>query len=224
MRDRPPIDAADGRRALDLAEGVLIVLRPCTADQAFAELVATAQQRSVSLFALAEALVDLASGQCRPDTHTAVEAARSQWAYALDRRLTADTRPPVDTDHRVAGTRATQRRRSGLTSSDTPAELCDVETHAATENCGEIAQLRQKLISQPLIEQAKGMLMQSLAVSADDAFDLMKSLSQDCNVKLRDVARRVVEDCTSGRRRPDHHLAQHYLESLREDLRSICAG
>ena len=47
--------------------------------------------------------------------------------------------------------------------------------------------------SRPAIEQAKGALMISYGLDADRAFQLLRSYSQRTNVKLRDVARNVVE-------------------------------
>ena len=47
--------------------------------------------------------------------------------------------------------------------------------------------------SRPAIEQAKGALMVSYGLDADDAFLLLRRYSQHVNVKLRDVARAVVE-------------------------------
>lgn len=47
--------------------------------------------------------------------------------------------------------------------------------------------------SRHVIEQAKGALMISYGLDADRAFRLLRSYSQRANVKLRDVARNVVE-------------------------------
>jgi GAF domain-containing protein len=48
--------------------------------------------------------------------------------------------------------------------------------------------LRVALESRAVIEQAKGALMAQRGCSADEAFDLLVTLSQDTNRKLRDVA------------------------------------
>lgn len=47
--------------------------------------------------------------------------------------------------------------------------------------------------SRPLIEQAKGALMMRYSVGAEEAFELLRHHSQRSNVKIRDVARRVVD-------------------------------
>ncbi|HVL04405.1 MAG TPA: GAF and ANTAR domain-containing protein [Acidimicrobiales bacterium] len=54
-------------------------------------------------------------------------------------------------------------------------------------------QLSQAMQSRAIIEQAKGILMaRSPQLSADDAFDLLRKASQRENVKLRDIAQRIV--------------------------------
>ncbi len=60
------------------------------------------------------------------------------------------------------------------------------------------AQLNEQLIqamqSRAVIEQAKGILMaRSPHLDADDAFDLLRKASQRENVKLREVAQRIVD-------------------------------
>jgi GAF domain-containing protein len=55
-------------------------------------------------------------------------------------------------------------------------------------------QLTEAMRSRAVIEQAKGMLMaQSANLDADGAFDLLRRASQRENVKLRDIALRIVE-------------------------------
>ncbi|MDQ3641161.1 MAG: GAF and ANTAR domain-containing protein [Actinomycetota bacterium] len=55
-------------------------------------------------------------------------------------------------------------------------------------------QLTEAMQSRAVIEQAKGMLMaQSPGITADDAFDVLRRASQRENVKLRDIAMRIVE-------------------------------
>jgi GAF domain-containing protein len=53
--------------------------------------------------------------------------------------------------------------------------------------------LRQAMESRAVIEQAKGKIMGANGCGPDEAFDLLVRASQRENVKLRDVARRVVE-------------------------------
>jgi GAF domain-containing protein len=53
--------------------------------------------------------------------------------------------------------------------------------------------LSRALESRDVIGQAKGILMARHQVGADEAFDMLRSMSQSTNVKLRDLARGVIE-------------------------------
>lgn len=55
-------------------------------------------------------------------------------------------------------------------------------------------QLNEALESRDLIGQAKGILMEREGVTDAQAFEMLKSLSQHSNVKLREVAQKLVED------------------------------
>ena len=60
-------------------------------------------------------------------------------------------------------------------------------------SAGELAsQLRQALVSRTTIDQAIGVVMGQNRCDADAAFDMLRSASQHRNVKLRDVAARVL--------------------------------
>ncbi len=55
-------------------------------------------------------------------------------------------------------------------------------------------QLTEAMRSRAVIEQAKGMLMaQSPTMTADRAFEILRQASQRENVKLRDIARRIID-------------------------------
>jgi PAS domain S-box-containing protein len=56
-----------------------------------------------------------------------------------------------------------------------------------------VANLETALTSRAVIDQAKGMLMVTLHIDADEAFARLAKLSSRLNVKLRDLARLVVE-------------------------------
>jgi hypothetical protein len=53
--------------------------------------------------------------------------------------------------------------------------------------------LQQALVSRDVIGQAKGILMERLEITPEDAFDLLRRSSQHLNLKLRDVARGLAE-------------------------------
>jgi hypothetical protein len=55
------------------------------------------------------------------------------------------------------------------------------------------ANLERALLSRAVIDQAKGVLMARLGVDADEAFARLVALSSRLNVKLRELARLVVE-------------------------------
>ena len=60
-------------------------------------------------------------------------------------------------------------------------------------------QLRQALDSRAVIDQARGMLMGAHGIDAEQAFKLLARESQNSNIKLRDVAARLVESAVARR-------------------------
>jgi AmiR/NasT family two-component response regulator len=66
---------------------------------------------------------------------------------------------------------------------------------------GLVQQLRAALVSRPVIEQAKGVLMAVHGVDADRAFAMLVDRSQRENVKLHEVARRFLTNL--NRSHPD---------------------
>jgi GAF domain-containing protein len=61
-------------------------------------------------------------------------------------------------------------------------------------------QLQSALMSRPVIEQAKGILMREHGCDADQAFTMLSRISQHSNRKLRDVASDVVGEAVTGQR------------------------
>ena len=57
-------------------------------------------------------------------------------------------------------------------------------------------QLRSALTSRATIDQAKGILMAEHGCSPEEAFSRLVKMSQDTNVRLRDVARAIVYQAT----------------------------
>jgi GAF domain-containing protein len=78
---------------------------------------------------------------------------------------------------------------------DTRAEAVALAAHAAIalESAQTEAHLRSGLVTRTVIGQAEGILMERLKITADQAFGVLSRLSQHSNVKLRDVARNLVE-------------------------------
>jgi GAF domain-containing protein len=73
-------------------------------------------------------------------------------------------------------------------------------THAALawQTSQRSAQFRSALASRDVIGQAKGMLMERFDIDAVHAFDLLARLSQESNVKLVDIAERLVAQRRNG--------------------------
>jgi len=67
------------------------------------------------------------------------------------------------------------------------------EAWPATATDDEVRDLRRALASQPVIEQAKGMLMARHGCTADEAFQLLCQASMRQNRKIRDIACAIVE-------------------------------
>jgi AmiR/NasT family two-component response regulator len=56
-----------------------------------------------------------------------------------------------------------------------------------------VGHLERALETRPIIEQAKGILIAQQGCSADEAFDILRRVSQRENRKLRDVATDLVQ-------------------------------
>jgi GAF domain-containing protein len=71
------------------------------------------------------------------------------------------------------------------------AVLASALHHAEDKN--QIDQLKQALETRQVIGQAVGIIMASRRVTEDEAFEILVRISQDANIKIRDIARRVVD-------------------------------
>ncbi|ARU51025.1 hypothetical protein CBR64_05490 [Cellulosimicrobium cellulans] len=60
------------------------------------------------------------------------------------------------------------------------------------------ASIRAADASRSVIEQAKGVLMTTLAIGPDDAFEVLRRRSNDANVPVRELARRLVAGVVDG--------------------------
>jgi AmiR/NasT family two-component response regulator len=59
-------------------------------------------------------------------------------------------------------------------------------------------ELSKALESRAVIEQAKGMIMRERECGADEAFDVLRRASQHQNIRLAEVAARLVAAQTGG--------------------------
>ncbi|WP_082948724.1 ANTAR domain-containing protein [Mycobacterium sp. 1274756.6] len=81
-----PVSSALSARTLDVAKGVLVVLRGCDTAAAFEELVAASRRHRLPVFALADALVSMAAGPARTGGQPSAEVARAieqEWGPLL---------------------------------------------------------------------------------------------------------------------------------------------
>ena len=100
---------------------------------------------------------------------------------------------PFDVDLRTTGTINMYSSATGAFSG------CSREVELFTSHAGgavaasrEREHLREEIQSRDVIGQAKGMLMERYGIEADQAFDLLRTLSQDSDVTLTQIAQQVV--------------------------------
>lgn len=89
-----PVSTSLSARSLDIAKGVLIVLRGCDAAAAFDELVAASRRHRLPIFTLADALVAVAAGGTRRAGQLSAQVARAveqEWGPLLAPRGATDT-------------------------------------------------------------------------------------------------------------------------------------
>jgi hypothetical protein len=92
------------------------------------------------------------------------------------------------------------------------------QTRSADELLHEIAQLRQALAHRALTSQATGILAGQLDIETDLAWAVLIRLSNITNIKLRDVARVVIDRHDGRNRQEDDHLAKAISSSLHMSL------
>ena len=77
---------------------------------------------------------------------------------------------------------------------ETRDEICGDPFVALAEAEERIAQLEEALDSRIVIEQAKGVLAERLAISVGEAFDILRYAARSHRIKLHEIAGRVVEE------------------------------
>jgi GAF domain-containing protein len=99
------------------------------------------------------------------------------------------------TGDRTAGALNVFSRRPNSFDSDSEVIGSILAAHAAAAILAsrDSEQLQGALLSRDLIGQAKGMLMERFQVDSVGAFDMLRKLSQQMNMRLSEVARRVVD-------------------------------
>jgi len=111
--------------------------------------------------------------------------------------LLPDARPPQLT----GALNLYSGQRNGFTTADrdvafllaTHGSLALATTQARTAAELHATQLRRAIDSRDIIGQAKGILMNRRGISSEEAFDLLRRISQDMNIKLADLARTLAD-------------------------------
>ena len=128
----------------------------------------------------------------------------SRTAAQLGVHSTLSVHVPTDTQEVAASLNFYAKRRLELGGQEMSAAESFAQQLAAAIQSVEVFKSTSKLAhdmaeamrSRAVIEQAKGIIMADKHVDADEAFDQLVQLSQQLNVKLRDVASRLVEERT----------------------------
>lgn len=124
-------------------------------------------------------------------------AAARGFTVVLSSVLMPDSKPP-----HLSGALNIYSRHAGALRQDardvalllaTHASLALAATQAVTRADLHEAQLRRAIESRDIIGQAKGILMQRRGIGADEAFDLLRRVSQDLNVKVVELARTLAD-------------------------------
>ncbi|MEW2292669.1 ANTAR domain-containing protein [Streptomyces sp. NPDC006743] len=82
-------------------------------------------------------------------------------------------------------------RRTPALPAPVPSAVADERTERLLELEEEVRQLRRALVSRPVIDQARGILMAAHACTPQQAWDILREASQRSNTKLRTVAAAV---------------------------------
>ncbi len=81
----------------------------------------------------------------------------------------------------------------------------------------EVVQLKRAMLTRPVIDLARGVLMASFGLSPEDAWDVLVSVSQHTNTKLHQLAEELV-DSVNGAPLPDH-LQRRISQAVTENSR-----
>jgi GAF domain-containing protein len=79
------------------------------------------------------------------------------------------------------------------TGDDAVAHILARHASVALANARQEASLRHAIDARKLVGQAQGILMERFGVDSDQAFAVLRRYSQDNNIKLRDVAQRLID-------------------------------
>jgi GAF domain-containing protein len=202
------------RRVVDLAVGVIPSCDSCS--------VSRVQGRTIETPVASDSLaLDLDNLQYESGGGPCVEAIRTGSPVVLELRtdgtrwpafVTAAARVglhsarslPLRVDSRVLGALNLYSLAGPFTDLDVRLSESFAEQAAITLANAEayqrsqelVANLRIALESRDVIGQAKGIIMERERCTAEQAFDILRTISQTRNIKLRDLAQQVVETGT----------------------------
>lgn len=94
----------------------------------------------------------------------------------------------TDTSPGTGGPASTETNPGGLASTGTGTGAGETAALRA-----EVAGLRQALSSHPVIDMARGIVMATAGCTPEEAWRVLVDVSQHTNVKLREIARQIVE-------------------------------
>ena len=83
----------------------------------------------------------------------------------------------------------------------------------------EVEQLRHAIVSRPVIDQARGVLMATHACTSAQAWDILREASQHANTKLREVAAAVTAGAASDGPAPPEELRRALHTAISHRLR-----
>jgi hypothetical protein len=132
----------------------------------------------------------------------------SRTAEQLGIHSTLSMHLPLDSGDLAASLNMYSRRRLAMSTEKVRAAIPFAEQLAAAivsvdayRSTARLARdLAEAMRSRAVIEQAKGMLMAEERISHDEAFTRLVELSQHANLKLRDVAQRLVSERSAADR------------------------
>ena len=138
-------------------------------------------------------LDDMDAAEAYPEFATVARAHGVQSSLSLPLMAGHDAAGALNLYSRTAkGFTAEDERTGSLLAGAAAIVLVNASAYWQASQLSE--QLSQAMQSRAVIEQAKGILMaRSPHLSADEAFDLLRTASQRENVKLRDIAQRIVD-------------------------------
>ena len=171
--------------------------------------VETAAATSVAVGQAHQVQVELDEGPClealeRHDTvyrvtDAAAELRWPRWSRAVvELGYRSVISVPLATKERCYGSLNVYATRPDAFDDDDVAVTTILARHAsvALTSSRDVEGLRRAVAARKLIGMAMGLLMERYAIEPDQAFEVLRRYSQDHNVKLREVARGVVDDRT----------------------------